>query len=62
MTAPLTILEALCRDGASFEEALELIGYADSPLTIAALLAKHWKLLEMEHAFNASRVYVEGRL
>jgi hypothetical protein len=62
MTAPLDTLEALCRDGASFEEALEQIGFADSPMTITAQIFKYWQLLEIHHAFNASKSYFERML
>jgi hypothetical protein len=52
-------LEALCRDGATFEQALAQIGFADRPLGITALLFKYWKILEMEHAFNAAKIFYD---
>jgi hypothetical protein len=55
-------LEALCRDGATFEQALQQIGFADSPLSITALLFKYWKFLEMEHAYNAAKVFYDRYL
>ena len=52
-------LEALCRDGATFEQALAQIGFSDSPLTIVALLFKYWKILQMEHAFEQAKIFYD---
>ena len=55
-------LEALCRDGATFEQALAQIGFADSPITITALLFKYWQVLQMEHAFEAAKQFYDQYL
>lgn len=55
-------LETLCRGGVSFEDALEQVGLNDSPLQITMMLFKYWKVLEMEHAHNAAKVYYDKLL
>ena len=60
--SPLNALETLCRDGASFEQALTQIGFADAPLSVTATIFKYWKLLEMEHAFAAARKFYDQYL
>ena len=52
-------LEALCRDGASFEQALAETGLAEDPLSLTAQICKYWRQLEMEHAFDAARSYYD---
>ena len=60
MTSILETFEELCRDGASFEQALAETGLADAPLSITAAIFKFWRILEMEHAFaSAQRFYDE---
>ena len=55
-------LETLCRDGATFEQALAQIGFADCPLSITALLFKYWQVLQMEYAFEAAKQFYDQYL
>ena len=52
-------LEALCRDGATFEQALAETGFADCPLSITALLFKYWQVLQMEAAFEQAKIFYD---
>jgi hypothetical protein len=64
MTASQTLarLEALCQQGLSFELALREVGLADTPLATSAMLFRYWKFLEMEHAYNAAKVFYDRYL
>lgn len=50
--------------GLSFEQAKESAGFANCSPAIALLLAKYWRLLEMEAAFNCDKhfdqMFAEG--
>lgn len=55
-------LETLCHGGTSFEDALEAVGMSDSPIQFVAMLEKYWRVLQMEYAHAAARIYYDKLL